>query len=116
MLSLLFLISGAYHLPAQQSVAATPPMPTASSGLTDMDYPKEALRLKQEGLSVVRVQVAANGKVEACTVQQSSGSPSLDDATCKLFGSIRFKPGRDAQGNAVKAETSLRMNWRLPRR
>jgi protein TonB len=116
MLSLFFLISGIYNAPAQQNVAATPTLPAAASGLTDMNYPKEALRLKQEGLSVVRVEVAANGKVETCTVQQSSGSPSLDDATCELFGSIRFKPGRDAQGKAVKAGTSLRMNWRLPRR
>lgn len=114
MLSLFFLVLGLSSTPAQQSDFVTSPTPTTTRGLTDMDYPKEALRLKQEGLSVVLVQVTANGKVEACTIQQSSGSQSLDDATCKLFGSIRFKPARDAQGKAVKAQTSLRMNWRLP--
>lgn len=102
--------------PRPAEAVVTPPSPAITRGLTDMDYPKEALRLKQEGLSVVLAQIGANGKVETCTVQQSSGSPSLDDATCRLFGSIRFKPARDAQGKAIKAEIPLRMNWQLPSR
>lgn len=102
------------QLAAQVNDAVTPPRPLASSSLSNMDYPKEALRLRQEGLSVALVHVGTNGMVKSCTIQQSSGSPSLDDATCKLFSSMRFKPGRDAQGKAVEADAPFRMNWHLP--
>ena len=102
--------------PAQPGSTVTPPKGIPETFLTDLDYPKDALRLRQEGLSVVQLRISTKGRVKACSVQQSSGSPSLDAATCVLARDRRFKPARDGQGKAVEGDAPMRINWRLPQR
>ena len=86
--------------PAQTSTAVTPPEGIPETFLTDLDYPKDALRLRQEGLSVVQLRVSTKGRVKACSVQQSSGSPSLDAATLlatdasSLLGMVKARPSK----------------------
>lgn len=101
--------------PAEQSKLGTPPRPIAAGGfLSDMDYPKEALRLRQEGSSIVTVHVDAKGRIRSCSVEKSSGSLSLDNATCTFVRSVHFAPARNGEGQAIEGDARIPMNWRLP--
>lgn len=100
----------------EASYAVTPPKGIPGTFLSDMDYPKEAVDQRLEGTSFVQLHVNAKGKVEGCSVEQSSGYPSLDDATCAVARKRRFKPARNAKGEPVEGVAPMRMNWRLPPR
>lgn len=78
-------------------------------------YPGEALRLHQEGTTTLTLHVNANGRVTRCLVATSSGSPSLDRASCAFAHGVRFDPARDGAGVTVEGDTSFPMHWRLPR-
>lgn len=66
------------------------------------DYPREARRQGAQGTVRMRIAVATNGRVSACSVTQSSGSALLDATTCRLAQRrFRYEPARDAQGRAV---------------
>lgn len=101
---------------AGQAAPVTPPQLIASSFRTDDDYPAEALRLRQQGATRVTLQIDAKGIVTDCAVTESSGSPSLDTATCRTMLKLRFKPARAADGRAVPGAFVRRMQWTLPSR
>ncbi len=94
----------------------TPPTPSARQGgiAGASPYPAEALRLKQEGQAVLMLHVTAKGRVDTCSVAQSSGSDSLDAASCATARKVRFDPARDAQGHAVEGDARFPMSWHLP--
>jgi TonB family protein len=53
--------------------------------------------------------------VTSCTVTSSSGSASLDAATCRIMTErARFIPARDRRGRAVADSLSARVRWVLP--
>ena len=63
------------------------------------DYPEAALRSGDFGIVSVLAEVDAEGKVSACHVTESSGSSSLDLATCRLFTlRARFTPATVMRG------------------
>jgi periplasmic protein TonB len=103
---------------AQPASIATPPEVDSRPGrpLGVSPYPAEALRRRQEGTTVLSLHVSAKGRVTSCAVSQSSGAGSLDQASCTFARTLRYRPARDAKGNAVPAETSFPMHWRLPPR
>jgi protein TonB len=66
------------------------------------DYPVEAQRKGEEGTVRARLDIDKHGRVKRCTIVQTSGSSSLDNATCNILERrARFTPARDANGNAV---------------
>ncbi len=79
------------------------------------DYPSAAQRNEEEGTVRVRLTVGANGRVSDCSVTQSSGSSSLDAATCRIIRSRgRFTPAVDAAGNpTTDTVNSPPITWRL---
>jgi TonB family protein len=78
------------------------------------DYPAEALRKHEQGTVSFRLQLDANGRITACTVTGSSGSASLDAATCAIAQRrARFVPARDAAGNAVPASVTTYVQWKI---
>ncbi len=80
------------------------------------DYPARALRQGEEGSVAISVRIGADGRVEGCAVTASSGFPSLDEATCRLYQRrARFTPARDDTGRAVATTISDRILWRIPR-
>lgn len=86
-----------------------------ASYFSDVDYPAEAIRAGEQGLVAFRLQVAADGAVTTCTVEKSSGSASLDAATCRIMSErARFTPARDANGQATTDSFTGRIRWRLP--
>ena len=79
------------------------------------NYPREALILRQQGIAHYRAQVGVNGRVTTCEITRTSGSRSLDDATCRILRDhVAYDPARDPQGQAVPGEDRGYVTWRLP--
>lgn len=85
--------------------------------VTTEDYPSRALREEREGTTAVAWDVDAEGKVVNCRVTSSSGSPDLDEASCKnITRRGRYKPALDASGQPVASSGfSRRVTWRIPK-
>lgn len=114
--AMMTFITTAILATAGQAEPVTPPQQTTWSFQTDDDYPAEARRLGQQGATRVTLQINAKGRVADCAVLESSGSPSLDTATCRAMANLRFKPARAADGRAVPGAVVRRMQWALPSR
>jgi TonB family protein len=83
--------------------------------VTSGDYPAEAIQNREQGLVAFRLTVGVNGRVTACDILSSSGSALLDASTCRIMRSRgRFRPARDASGNAVADTIESRIDWRIP--
>ena len=60
--------------------------------------------------------VAVDGRVPRCRVTRSSGSPLLDDTTCRLIVErYRFKPAHDAQGRPFESQIVENEEWVIER-
>ena len=76
--------------------SSAPPVHSLFSG---DDYPADAQRNNEQGTVTVDMLIGTDGRVTGCTVTGSSGSRSLDNATCRILRSrARFDPALDAQG------------------
>ena len=85
------------------------------SVLSSDDYPADALRNGEQGTVAVLLGIDTQGKVSGCVVTASSGSASLDDATCRLlYTRARFTPARNSQGRAVAGTSPQKIRWALP--
>lgn len=85
-----------------------------SGGIYEEDYPREAIRRRQSGAVHIRFTVAEDGRVSQCAVTRSSGSPSLDDTTCRLIlRRFRYEPSRDGKGRAVVDTVEGVHHWHL---
>src|ERR1044072_5940983 len=49
------------------------------------DYPADAMRNEDQGSVSVRLSIGTDGRVSGCSVSSSSGSRSLDNATCRIL-------------------------------
>lgn len=88
--------------------------PPTRSLTTDVDYPAAALRAREQGIAEFRATVGPEGRVTECTITSSSGSASLDAATCELMRTrARFTPARDEHGNATTDTVNSRIRWVL---
>jgi len=100
--------------PAVSAAPVTPPKPIIRPGQSIFPdaYPAEAQRLQQEGKATVLLSVDAKGKVVGCAIKQSSGSKSLDEASCAAGRRIRFSPALDREGKPVAGEAPFPFNWK----
>lgn len=79
------------------------------------DYPPSALRSGEEGTTGFSLTVGTNGRVTECTITSSSGSSTLDNATCRLLERrARFTPAHDSSGNPITDTVPGRITWRIP--
>lgn len=79
------------------------------------DYPPEAVRLEQQGIVAYSATVGPDGRVASCDIVTSSGSASLDAATCSIIQRrARFRPASDQQGRPIAEKFSGRISWVLP--
>jgi TonB family protein len=95
---------------------AQPPKPATSPGtwVLPEDYPPEALRADLTGTVAFKVTVDADGRVTACEVTETSGSPELDVVACeKVKERARFTPATDNDGSPVGSEWASRVVWQL---
>jgi TonB family protein len=81
--------------------------------LNDGDYPAAARRAGAQGLTIVRLEVDARGRIGRCATASSSGNMILDRTSCELLSRGRFNPALDAEGRAVAAPYFSRVVWSL---
>jgi protein TonB len=79
------------------------------------DYPPSALRNEEHGTTQVRLSIGTDGRVTDCSVSASSGSSTLDNATCSIIRRrARYTPAKDQSGNPIAGTDSARIRWELP--
>jgi len=102
--------------PPPQSPSGTPAQAIGRQGwLSSDDYPAAALRNEEQGTVAVWLDIGTDGRVTGCTISSSSGSPSLDAATCRIFRSRgRFRPARNPAEEPVPGAVRERIRWILP--
>ena len=91
--------------------AATPPVRIAGA-LTNADYRRTRPPQGAAGTVAVSYRIRTDGRVDRCSVLQSSGYTVLDEATCRLIEQrFRFEPARDAGGRAIDWEVRTEYTW-----
>lgn len=102
--------------PPGKASRATPKTDRNSWISTD-DYPSRALREEKSGTTRFRLEIGPDGRVTGCTITSSSGTPELDETTCRLAPrrAGKFKPaiGTDGQPMADTFDGSVR--WVIPK-
>ncbi len=111
------------YRPAPPAPPAPPPVrrvePQSVSGnlqglFRESDYPSSALDNEEQGTVSVSLNIGPNGRVSNCSVTGSSGSRTLDSATCRVLTSrAKFTPARDSSGNPTSGTFRQRITWRL---
>lgn len=84
--------------------------PTVDRITADLEqfYPANAKREGREGSVVVAVYVDAKGKITDIKVDESSGSPDLDEGAVKYARTWKFKPGtRNGVPEALVRKTKI---------
>jgi TonB family protein len=77
------------------------------------DYPVRAEREEQQGAVHFRLAIAPDGSIAACIVTRSSGSVTLDTATCRaLRARVRYTPVRRLGGRTPTSDQGI-VRWRL---
>lgn len=78
------------------------------------NYPTSALRAEKEGRVGVRVTISPDGRVTACTVTSSSGTPELDSAACAGMQSYaRYEPALNDAGQPTTGSASTAIVYKL---
>ena len=75
------------------------------------DYPSEALAHNEIGETAALVRVNASGKASDCKVLRSSGSRSLDSATCRAMLRARYDPALDKAGQPIDSIAVNHVEW-----
>jgi protein TonB len=84
--------------------------------VSDADYPESAIRAEEQGVVGFTLDVGADGRVTACSVDSSSGSAALDQTTCRIMVErMNFVPAHDRKGRPTTDRVHSRMRWILPR-
>jgi TonB family protein len=106
------LLIGAAVAAAQEPT----PVPVTNPGtwISNADYPPAALRRRAQGFVGFRLSVDTAGVPTGCAISNSSQDRELDQATCDLLlARARFRPARDADGNAVAGSFASRVRWTI---
>lgn len=86
-----------------------------SGWVTDNDYKSVWINREWEGTAGFRLSIGADGKVETCTITDSTGHAALDDATCALVKRrAKFDAAKDDQGRSVRGTFSSAVRWQIP--
>lgn len=79
------------------------------------DYPTDALAAERQGRVVANISVDLTGTATGCTIAVSSGTTSLDKATCDIaLAHAAFNPATNARGRPVTSIYKLPVKWVLP--
>jgi TonB family protein len=105
----------AQALTGQQPAAEPPPAaPPLTMYFSQDDYPAAAIRAGEEGTVGFLLRVSPEGRVSDCVIVVSSGSATLDQATCRILRArARYSPAAGA-GRANTGSDGDSIAWRLP--
>ena len=100
--------------PAFDPVSARPRNDPAN-WVTEADYRSSWINREMAGTARFRLEIAASGKVEGCTITGSSGHPDLDKATCDLvMRRAKFDPAKDSAGARTDGSYASSVRWQIP--
>ena len=81
--------------------------------ISPQDYPAGSSGQREQGTVYYRLTIGVDGHVKECRVTRSSGSPNLDQASCRLLTQrARFKPAVDSSGRAIESTYDNKLVWR----
>jgi protein TonB len=98
--------------PTNTSAQETAPSAIAYGSRTQVAYPLEALRNREQGTVILSVLVGADGSVLGVEIEKSSGSRSLDRAAREAVAKWRFHPAT-RNGVAHSAWASVPVTFNL---
>ena len=79
------------------------------------NYPRDAIRASRQGRVVAAIKVDARGVAVSCSIEVSSGTTSLDNATCNnALAHAAFDAATDQEGRRVEGIYHLSVRWVLP--
>lgn len=79
------------------------------------DYPSDAIRAGRQGEVAMIWKIGTDGRLSDCRIVLSSGTPSLDAASCTAMTKRGvYQPARDAGGTPIISWGSRKVRWRLP--
>lgn len=76
------------------------------------DYPEPARSEGRHGTAMVAFDVTETGRVDNCRTLRSSGTPALDEASCRII--VRraiYTISKDAQGQPKRIAMSIGVHW-----
>ncbi|NVD45697.1 energy transducer TonB [Qipengyuania atrilutea] len=98
------------------SPQAAAPSNNPGAWVTTNDYKSAWIRREMVGTARFRLDIAANGRVDNCTITSSTGHATLDAATCELVTKrARFDAAKGTDGKATAGSYSSAVRWELPR-
>ncbi|SEQ93305.1 TonB family protein [Sphingobium sp. YR768] len=98
-----------------QALTLATPTNLPATWFSDSDYPKGPQQRREDGTVTFALFVSAQGKIDKCSVVQSSGVPELDTQACTIMvARPRLRPARDETGAPVQGLYVGRMTWILP--
>ncbi|MBY0521086.1 MAG: energy transducer TonB, partial [Sphingomonas sp.] len=109
-------VAAAPIAPPVAAPTGTPPQPVGkvADWFPIDSYPPQARALGLEGRTAFALDIDALGRITQCRVIETSGSELLDSATCtQAIVNGRFRPGRNAAGQAVPRAWQSSMRWKL---
>lgn len=110
------IVNAASDAPAVVAAPPAPPPAVASAGdlsstmisATPPKYPLESRRAHEQGTVVLKLVLAADGRVSDISVARSSGSDRLDRAALSAVRTWRWKPAmRDGQAVMVQGMVTI---------
>lgn len=101
--------------PGAAGVAVEPPrLLNPLEAVSAADYPRQALRRREQGRATIDLKIEASGEAAECEIVKSSGSAALDHQSCALFADRgRFAPARDRTGAAIEGSIQRIVEWRI---
>jgi TonB family protein len=98
---------------ANLSTRARPKRPIREY-FSDSDYPSQALRQSDSGVSRIMMMVDETGALKDCMVEQTSGVATLDAMTCAVLQErAKFEPALDQAGKPARSVLTTQVNWRI---
>src|SRR4051812_44187023 len=121
----LLLALSAGQTPPITRTAAMPPAPPAvrARSLQNLpsyvrvdDYPSGAWSRKEQGKVQFQLTISPAGRATGCHILRSSGSPELDNRTCRIMlERARFDPARNGRNTAVPDVIRSSIGWLISR-
>lgn len=103
--------------PDEQDRIATPAelLDPSNMVLGSEDYPADALRAEAQGDSMILWTIGLDGQPSDCCTVGSSGTPSLDAASCAaVMKRARHRPAIGADGKPMVSHLLRTIVWRIP--
>ncbi|HEX8482662.1 MAG TPA: energy transducer TonB [Allosphingosinicella sp.] len=101
-------------LPADSCGSAASPPEAAEHGMTDEDYPPEALDPNIEGVTVLELDLGADGRVSGSRIILSAPSLVFDALVESKLPGFRYSPAADRGRPRACRATSQTIRWRMP--